>query len=235
MSINKIASITAGLVLIVGISATLLVRASPSNETRQAAPTTTSATKPGVIAVLGNNNSFVSPDQANTTTPQVNGAQTTDEAVPEKYSALPYELGLPDTWTVSAPVECAPDSLASATTYTNQSQTIVVYTNTRPENCGGAQSADTYLDYDFTDNDAAILVRTDAITQCSKTDNPTCPKGDGKVSVFIGNQSAVDATVDTKNKLTDKTYSISIVDTNISGDFKTQVTALASLIQLKIN
>lgn len=183
----------------------------------------------GVVAVLGANNQFLNDEIPITN--QSAAAQATTPAT-TKEEQLTYSFNLPAEWIASEPQPCSGNTDAQSTTYTNQSRTVVIYENTRPTDCGGEQAADTYLDYDFSDDSASITVKTSVITQCNKQDEPACPKGDGKVSVFIGNESPTDKATDVANTLTKKTYFLSMTDTIVSGTFASQVTELSSLSKL---
>ena len=187
----------------------------------------------GIIAVLGANNEFTNGNSNNALTQQ-SARQAPKTATQPKssptYSTEPFRLSLPAGWSPRTTTQCVSNQQAVATTYTNQSRTVIIYENTRPENCEGPLAADTYLNYDFTADGSSVAIATDSIVQCSKQDNPSCPKGDGQVSVFIGNASANDPASDTKNSLTNKTYFYSIIDNKIISDFAAQVKELTTLL-----
>lgn len=183
---------------------------------------------PGGSVTLVNN----SPDtagQSTTTKPTTIGAVPTVD-----YSELPYSMDLPSGWgltnsdTKNDP--CGGDSEWKTATYSNGAETIIVYENGNPNNCGGDKIADLYLDFDYVDSDSTIMVNDNIdLALCTKEENPACPKGDGKVSIFIGNEISGGYTV---NKVNGNTYFFSIEDTEVENDIQAQVRSLANLVEV---
>ena len=188
----------------------------------------------GTIATLGQvpgqtqNTQPAQQPTEQTTEPQVAAAET-------DVSTLPYVFTLPAGWAetnkVSAADPCGSDATVLTTTYTNQQETITVYENGTPFGCGNEQVPDVYLDFNYTDDFTGITIdENQPIVQCSKDDNPACPKGDGSVTVFIGNEDVDQANVQLTNELNGRTYMFSINDSQFDGDLSAQVKSFLSLI-----
>jgi hypothetical protein len=178
--------------------------------------------------VLGQATSEVEPPTSSS--PVASSAEDLSSPVSEK----PYNLQLTSGWkkkSKSADKSCVAGSKAVVDTYTRDSQTIIVYENTHPGGCDLSGVADVYLDYDFTETGDGIVVDTSKIKQCSKEENRDCPKGDGRVSVYIGNKESSDAKNLAANKITKKTYFFSITDTAVQPDFEKQARSLSKLIE----
>ena len=218
------------LLLIGGASAGLyyFLNKPESKTTTNPNTSTNSLPSNGIIAQFNQNGTSNTNNQAE----EAEEPQT-QEAV--SFSDLPYTLPLPDGWSEiesdTAAKSCTEGESVTTKTYKNGQETIVVYENGNPDGCTGTSVADVYLDYNFDTDNTKIIIDDSKITQCSKEDNPNCPKGDGKVSLFIGNEDPSDPSKLSKSSITNKSYYFSITDTKIDSDFTTQVKSLASLIK----
>ena len=85
-----------------------------------------------------------------------------------------------------------------------------------------------YLDYEFSSGGDGLSVKTADIEQCSKDANPDCAKGDGRVTLLVGNRDEDKNLVE--NEKTGNTYVFRITDTAIEPDFEKQAEKLANLL-----
>lgn len=184
----------------------------------------------GKVAQLGDTNQFVAGASTETPSQQTQIQETTT------YSTEPFVMNLPAGWTTNGAQDsqnpCDPDQTQIITTYTNGSKTIEVFQNGSPTGCDGSTIGDVYYEYEFTTNDSALAIETgQSPVFCTKQDNPTCPKGDGKVTVFVGNKDAVEPNNFVKNSVTNNTYFFVMTDTSLSSDLNAQAATLASLAE----
>lgn len=184
----------------------------------------------GVVASLDRNNTFADPRlQQQQNTPQVAAAQT-PEPRPKN-----IEIVLPPTWSItgssSEPNVCNPDTEATTSTYTSGSKTLVVIESTNTAVCEQQKIADAYLGYTFANEGLSISIANKSAAQCSKDQNPACPKGDGKVSITSSSILAADTTKLEPNPINNKTYVFSVTDSTISGTFDQQIAELATLLE----
>lgn len=166
--------------------------------------------------------------QVVSTPPVIDGKPSVPSA-----SNKPYDLKLPNGWSKTSKTDvasCEAEGEAKIDTYVRGSQTIILYENGHPGGCDLKGLADVYLDYDFTESAEGISIDVSKIAQCTKEQSPDCPKGDGIVSVYIGNKESNNAKKLTKNAKTQKTYFFSITDTSVQPNFENQVKSLAALI-----
>ena len=212
--------------VLVGVGGFFAWQAAQSDGVKQR-PLSTS-TEAGIVAVLGTDTS--------SSTPQSSSVEPQDQplAISEpEYSGLPYELTLPDGWsevgsdTKSDP--CGGQAEWLTATYKKGQETLIVYENGHPNGCDGEGIADMYLDFNYTSDGAALMVDTTIIEQCTKEENPLCPKGDGRVSVYIGNVNEEDGY--SVNSVNGRTYFFSLTDTGIDPDFTAQVKSLAAIVE----
>lgn len=178
----------------------------------------------GIVSVL-----------AQTQTPnQSNQAQDTEE--PQVASATDevksLKIVFPKEWKKSeksvSVASCDSTKKASTQTYTVGSKTIVMYENSTPAGCDNKTVGDTSGIFTYDEVGAVKVIKKDMYKQCTKQENPTCPKGDGKLTVFA---TSID---EKKNEITNpfnkNTYAFRLEDTNIDPDFSKQVASLLGLI-----
>ncbi len=189
----------------------------------------------GVIAMLGQQQAAQPQVQAESITPQpVETPETkpVENEPPVDETIEPYDLKLPEGWKKkdSKDVEksCVTGKDAIIDTYQKGAETIKVYENTRPGGCNGKTVADVDLAFTFNEDGEGLKVATGKIKQCSKDENELCPKGDGRVSVFISNLQESELI---SNPKTGNGYFIEIVDTEVDASLETQVKKLAKLVQ----
>ena len=196
----------------------------------------------GQIAQLSDNQFVASARTEQASTPV---AQTQQEEVqPQTEPTLsdkPHVMGLPARWTQTNSVTeanpCEPTLEQVTETYTNAQEVITLYVNGSPTGCDNAIVGDVYYDYDFSADGTSVTANTtNKPPFCTKETNPKCPKGDGKVTVFVGNGSASNPNTLEKNSLTGKTYYFTIVDSGLDADLDTQGATLAQLVEsIQIN
>jgi hypothetical protein len=219
------------LILFIGGSTAVLynfLNKSDSATTAQPATTKTPSSTTGIIAKFNQDGTLSTNNQSGETQePQTQAAVS--------FSSLPYTLPLPAGWaeidSSANAIPCDGGEEVVTKTYKNGQETLIVYENSSPDGCAGTSIADVYLDYDFDTDGSKIIIDDSKISQCSKTDNSSCPKGDGKVSIFIGNEDPSGPNKQIKSTITNKSYFFSITDTKIDSDFTTQVKSLANLLK----
>ena len=196
----------------------------------------------GEIAQLTQLNEF-KPRSSNQQQPsETLGAQTDQpNENTQTFSDKPHSMELPAGWSLTGSdtqtSACDPTLQQTVETYANGQETLTVYINGSPAGCDNAVVADVYYDFNFTTDNSGITIDTSTVPPfCTKEDNPACPKGDGKVTVFVGNQSSTDPSADERNEKTNKTYYFKIEDTGLEADLNAQAVSLARLAAtIKIN
>lgn len=188
--------------------------------------------EPGQIASLSGDQ-FVAGDN---TTAQDSEQSATPAATEEEAANIPHSMNLPSGWTLSntdtGASPCDPTLDQTIETYVNGSETLTVYVNGSAAGCDNNTIGDVYFDYNYTPDNSGISVDTTPVPPfCTKDQNPTCPKGDGKVTVFVGNQSSTDPNADEPNPKTTKTYYFSIVDSALDADLDAQAASLGKLAE----
>ena len=169
------------------------------------------------------------PQQAPVQTDEVLGDQTSDELSDEA-----YEMLLPSGWEIIDTNEhenpCDPSIDEIVTTYKNGKETIEVFENGTPTGCDDNTIGDVFYEYNFSSDGSSITVDTAQQPKfCTKDQNPTCPKGDGKVTVFVGSYTDSQTGVLNKSDVTGKTYFFRIIDSGLENDLDAQGVALAEL------
>ena len=175
----------------------------------------------GTVAVLGQSQPR----------PETQGALPT-----ATYSEEPYSFKLPAGWKQTndniQENPCGEGKEWKTSTYSNGPETVIVYENGTPGGCDESSKPDLYLDFDFINTDSAIKVNDEVdLTFCTKQQHPDCPKGDGKITLFVGNKKD-DSEIHTINKVNGNTYFFKIDDTKIDGDLAAQTKSLVKLIEL---
>ena len=205
-------------------------------------PSKTTPSKPvSIVAAPANNQSIAVLGQQNTNNSATNTPSSEAEEVSgDTSSKEPYKIELPAGWalvdTVTSPNPCDEKIEQKIDTYKNDKETLLIYENGDPRGCDNSVLADTYIDFDFSDDGKSLRLNDlEKLAFCTKEENPACPKGDGIVSIFIGNEDTNQGRY-VKNKITGKTYYFSITDTKLDADLDTQVRSLASLVEaIKFN
>lgn len=211
-------------------------------------PTTTSTvtvsqSEGGQIAQLSDNQFVAGANTEQSTSPAPTAPATPmpEQTAPEAASDKPHTLKLPAGWSQTNSVTdvnpCDPSLEQVIETYTSAQEILTLYVNGSPTGCDNSTIGDVYYDYDFNADGSKITVNTaNNPPFCTKETNQTCPKGDGKVTVFIGNGSASDPNILEKSTVTGKTYYFSVVDSNLETDLGNQAATLAELVEaLQIN
>jgi hypothetical protein len=190
----------------------------------------------GVVAMFGQQGQpAVQAESTQVPTPVPTPAPV--EAEPEiEVVNQPYALNLPQGWERTesdTDSRTCDDEEVEVTidTYKNGSREIIVYENGFPTGCTLKNDVDVYLDYDFSENGDSMRIATSNIEQCTKDENPDCARGDGRVSVLIGNRNPDNNKQLLSNEKTNKTYIFRITDTQIAPDFESQVKELVTLLQ----
>ncbi len=171
-------------------------------------------------------------------TPQTQGATTTQEQEPEIAPGPNYTLEFPDGWIPEfnelKTNPCDPDSDEEwiTTTYKKGTQQITIYENALPNDCADNGVADVYLDFEYTSDLSGVVVPTGEgqISFCDLS-TPGCPKGDGRVSVYIGNEDPEQPNTYIKNELNNNSYFFSILDTSVQSDLQAQVESLVEIVR----
>jgi hypothetical protein len=202
---------------------------SKSNEPKK--PAFVAQETEGGIVASSINPQLQSPQSTNNA--QVQSAQDTNPIAEKTYPN--FEVNLPAGWTkkseetVDNPCDGLEGKKLTTAVYVNGQEELTIYENGSPNGCGeGSAVADVYLDFDYTSDNSYVLVKTDNVVFCDLS-VPNCPKGDGKVSLFIGNKD--DADKDIVNPDTKDSYFFSIVDTKLDSDTNAQAATLAKIVE----
>ncbi len=159
---------------------------------------------------------------------QITNAVPTDEAdVAAASDTQQVKITLPDGWDIKSndtkeKSDCDASKQQTVAVFENGDEKITAYENASPTGCDGKTIGDVNVTFEYQENGIIKVKRPSQFTQCIKEQNSTCPKGDGKVTVFV--------TSDTPNPLNGHTYAFRIDDTKLDADFDTQVTGLISHI-----
>jgi len=190
------------------------------------APDVSTMVKGGSVQLLGG-------PQPQAPNQQVQSAVTEQPSVTESLAKIPYSMNIPSGWKETAYEERVNNCTGSTgiessqRTYTKGSQTLRVFENESPLGCEGEAVADLYLDFDFSADETSINPNVDVdLSLCTKEQNPACPKGDGKISLVIGNESAPNEPI--KNTISLSYYYFAIDDTNLEPDQRAQIKNLAA-------
>lgn len=167
-----------------------------------------------------------------------NNNQSQEEAETPASDSPGFTFQPPAGWTQKS-IEtvdnpCEPESNKKWTTavYVNDREQITIYENGNPNECSNGIVSDVYLDYDFTENEDSIVVYDENIVFCDLS-TPGCPKGDGKVSIFIANEiDEPGQNMFEANSLNGNSYYFSILDTKVDPDLDNQVRTLVQLVEL---
>lgn len=151
-------------------------------------------------------------------------AQEDTQAVTEQKSV---KLFMPDGWnvmssTTSETSECDPTKPQTVAVYQKGDETITVYENATPAGCDNSTIGDVNLSFSYAENVSVKVDKSSGFAQCTKDQNSTCPKGDGKVTIFV--------TSEAPNPLNGNMYAFRIDDSKIDADFNAQVAGLVSHI-----
>ena len=229
-----IAKIILGVVCIIGLVAIIAIvlvrRGTAPSEPQPVAESVTT----GRIANFSTNENAVA--GANTEPTELPSAIPAEAEQPDtqSFSDAPMTMNLPVGWTQTGQQtlanECEPDITDTVTTFQNGDETITVYENGSPVGCDNSVIGDVYYDFNFARDGGSITVDTSTSPAfCTPEDSPTCPKGDGKVTVFVGNAEVSTPADFTRSSKTDKTYFFVIEDTGLEDDLLAQSKTLAQL------
>lgn len=142
-------------------------------------------------------------------------------------------ISTPKEWkqiTAAEPVKsCDPSLQGAKQTYEIGTKTITIYENSSPAGCDNKTIGDVDVTFVYGENGVINLQKKDTYVQCTKEQNSTCPKGDGKVTVFFTSRTS-DNKVN-KNPLNYNSYAFSVVDSSIGANFNKQVGELVILIE----
>ncbi|MCA9323885.1 hypothetical protein KC992_02165 [Candidatus Saccharibacteria bacterium] len=210
------------LMITVGGVAVTLVSGSHTERSKSSISRDSSAASGGIVSQLNTPQAAQSTD-----TNQAVAGASTKEVTEEPQKEL--KLNTPAGWQIKESKTdvstCDPSKTQTITTYKKGSQTLAVYENADPSGCDGGTIGDVSVDFAFTENSLGIkTTRQAAYAQCTKEQNATCPKGDGKVTLFISSKKQ------NKNPLNDRTYAFKVEDTSIQPDFNAQVNALLDVV-----
>ncbi|MFT4532450.1 MAG: hypothetical protein ACI9T8_000473 [Candidatus Saccharimonadales bacterium] len=167
------------------------------------------------------------------------GQQTAANPVPTPAPVKkgpPFTIELPEGWdltetnSVQNPCNPTETKLWVTNVYEKDNEVLTIYENGHPNGCSNEKVADVYLDFDYTFDNKSLLIDTSAVTFCGSS-TPTCPKGDGRVSIFVGNKTSEDENYEL-NLANENTYFFSILDTQVDSDLDKQVRDLVVLLEL---
>ncbi len=229
-------------VLLVLLVAVIVVWFSRSNIASE--PTVRAGSVGEIARLSGDELVPSSSDNAPNMAPQTtSGTSSTDDVLgtQTELSSDPYTMDLPSGWSKTSTKEsqnpCDTSLTQTVTVYAKDKETITVYENGSPTGCDNNTIGDVFYGYDFSTDGKSIAVDT-AINPpfCTKDQNATCPKGDGKVTVFVGNVSSSDPGELVKSSITGKTYYFTIVDSGLESNLDAQGASLAQLVEsIQIN
>lgn len=153
-----------------------------------------------------------------------------------RYAETELELQAPDEWaltdTQQAENGCDPTLPQVVSTYQKDAVTLVVYENARPGGCASEVLGDIMVGFAYVAEGLAIeSIRADEYVQCTIEQNPTCPRGDGRVTLFIESLNA-ETQQPQPHPITSQAYAFSMVDTTIGPNLNDQVNQLLDVIDL---
>ncbi len=157
----------------------------------------------------------------------------TNNAVNSTDKTSTLTISTPEEWepidTIDEVKSCDPSQQAEVKSYISGTKTITIYENSTPSGCDNKTIGDVNVSFVYSKKGEFIVQKKDSYEQCTKAQNPTCPKGDGKATVFITSTNTENK--ENKNPITDNTYAFRIEDTSIADDFSKQIGELISLIE----
>lgn len=157
-------------IIVVGISVWVLNRPSEPNAAMEE---DVLSAQPGTIKVLAS----------------LADTNKTVGAEPTNQSTVFDSIKLPSDWTEqnvdSVSAECDPSISIRRKIYVRGTQKLTIIEQKGPFACG-AIITDTSLTYSIANNQSSLTVdRSVDVTQCTKEDAPSCPKGDGRINAVF--------------------------------------------------
>lgn len=149
-------------------------------------------------------------------------------------SVISAQVSMPKEWKLVSEENnkstCDTSLASKIITYEKDTQSITIYENSNPSGCDGKKVGDVTVPFSFLEDGTISIQESESYIQCTKEQSKSCPKGDGKVTVFVMNRDPATKN-DVKNPINKATYAFKIDDTSISPDFSKQVNELVNIVK----